>query len=76
MNDAMLRCTKQGYPDAMQKREVYPGGYPMVYDPQTGETKVYPIPVAHHGINSITSTTHGSMSRSAPAAAWAIQAFF
>lgn len=46
--------TKQGYPSADEKREDYPGGYPMVYDPQTGQTKVYPIPVPHHGINSIT----------------------
>lgn len=48
--------TKQGYPDTTkgEKREDYPGGYPMVYDPKTGETKVYPIPVPHEGINSIT----------------------
>jgi hypothetical protein len=48
--------TKQGYPDTAkgEKREDYPGGYPMVYDPTTGETKVYPIPVPHEGINSIT----------------------
>src|SRR5262249_15592321 len=46
--------TKQGYPAADEKREDYPGGYPMVYDPTTGTTKVYPIPVPHHGINSIT----------------------
>jgi len=47
--------TKQGYPDeSKEKREDYPGGYPMVYDPTTDTTKVYPIPVAHHGINSIT----------------------
>jgi sugar lactone lactonase YvrE len=47
--------TKQGYPDpAKEKREDYPGGYPMVYDPATDTTKVYPIPVPHHGINSIT----------------------
>ena len=46
--------TKQGYPTATEKREDYPGGYPMVYDPKTGKTKVYPIPVPHHGINSIT----------------------
>ncbi|WP_020475922.1 DUF4838 domain-containing protein [Zavarzinella formosa] len=45
--------TKQGYPSKTEKREDYPGGYPMVYDPVTGETKVYPIPVKHHGINSI-----------------------
>jgi sugar lactone lactonase YvrE len=46
--------TKQGYPAEGEKREDYPGGYPMVYDPATGKTKVYPIPVPHHGINSIT----------------------
>src|SRR5262245_61622681 len=46
--------TKQGYPDTAkgEKREDYPGGYPMVYDPKTGETKVYPIPAPHEGINS------------------------
>jgi hypothetical protein len=46
--------TKQGYPDKTEKREDYPGGYPMVYDPKTGKTKVYPIAVPHQGINSIT----------------------
>lgn len=46
--------SKQGYPGANEKREDYPGGYPMVYDPATGKTQVYPIPVPHHGINSIT----------------------
>jgi len=46
--------TKQGYPDKTEKREDYPGGYPMVYDPKSGETKVYPIPVPHEGINGIT----------------------
>jgi hypothetical protein len=46
--------TKQGYPSEKEKREDYPGGYPMVYDPTTGQTKVYPIPVPHEGINSIT----------------------
>jgi len=46
--------TKQGYPGKGEKREDYPGGYPMVYDPATGTTRVYPIPVPHEGINSIT----------------------
>jgi sugar lactone lactonase YvrE len=46
--------SKQGYPSKTEKREDYPGGYPMVYDPKTGKTKVYPIPVPHEGINSIT----------------------
>jgi sugar lactone lactonase YvrE len=46
--------TKQGYPAKDEKRTDYPGGYPMVYDPATGKTKVYPIPVPHQGISSIT----------------------
>jgi len=46
--------SKQGYPGKGEKREDYPGGYPMVYDPATGKTTVYPIPVPHEGINSIT----------------------
>jgi sugar lactone lactonase YvrE len=46
--------TKQGYPEKDEKRADYPGGYPMVYDPKTGKTRVYPIPVAHQGIISIT----------------------
>lgn len=45
--------TKQGYPSRDETREDYPGGYPMIYDPKTGQTKVYPIPVLHQGINSI-----------------------
>jgi hypothetical protein len=46
--------TKQGYPEKDEKRADYPGGYPMVYDPKTGKTRVYPIPIAHQGIISIT----------------------
>src|SRR5262249_5179858 len=46
--------TKQGYPEKGEKRTDYPGGYPMVYDPKTGKTHVYPIPVKHQGIISIT----------------------
>jgi hypothetical protein len=46
--------TKQGYPSKDEKWTDYPGGYPMVYDPKTGQTKVYPIPVPHQGISGIT----------------------
>jgi sugar lactone lactonase YvrE len=46
--------TKQGYPAKDQPRTDYPGGYPMVYDPATGKTKVYDIPIKHHGIISVT----------------------
>jgi len=45
--------TKQGYPDKSETWRDYPGGYPMVYDPATGRTKVYPIPVPHQGIADI-----------------------
>jgi sugar lactone lactonase YvrE len=48
--------TKQGYPkpDSAEKRTDYPGGYPMVYDPTTGKTRVYDIPVPHQGVISVT----------------------
>lgn len=46
-------ATKQGYPEKGEKRTDYPGGYAMVYDPQTDQTRVYGIPVPHHGIISI-----------------------
>ena len=46
--------TKQGYPKDGEKRDDYLGGYPMVYDPATGKTRVYDIPVKHQGIISIT----------------------
>ena len=46
--------TKQGYATKGEPRLAYAGGYPMVYDPATGKTQVYPIPVPHQGISSIT----------------------
>lgn len=46
--------TKQGHPEKDEKRTDYPGGYPMVYDPATGKTRVYDIPIEHQGIISIT----------------------
>ncbi len=46
-------ATKQGYPAKDEKRIAYPGGYPMTYDPATGEVHVYPIPIPHQGIISI-----------------------
>src|SRR5687767_524880 len=44
--------TKQGYPKEGEKRSDYPGGYPMVYDPSTESTRVFPIPVRHQGVIS------------------------
>ena len=46
--------TKQGYPKDGESRDLYAGGYPMVYDPATGKTKVYPIPVPKQGVISVT----------------------
>jgi len=46
-------ATKQGYPNKNEKRTDYPGGYSLVYDPQTQTTQGYGIPIAHHGIISI-----------------------
>ncbi len=45
--------TKQGYPRDGESRTDYPGGHPMVYDPATDTTRVYNIPVPHHGIADI-----------------------
>ncbi len=46
--------TKQGYPREGEDRSDYLGGYPMVYDPSTGTTRVYDIPVPGQGIISVT----------------------
>ena len=46
--------TKQGYMKPGEKITDYQGGYPMVYDPSTGKTKVYEIPIPHQGIISVT----------------------
>lgn len=44
--------SKQGYPKEGEKRTDYPGGYPLVYDPATGTTRAYSIPVPHQGVIS------------------------
>lgn len=46
--------TKQGYPKKGESRKDYLGGYPMVYDPKTKKTRVYDIPIPHHGVISVT----------------------
>ena len=46
--------TKQGYPKEGEKRDEYLGGYPMVFDPQSGKTRVYDIPIPHQGIISVS----------------------
>ncbi len=47
-------ASKQGYPKKGEKRTDYLGGYSFVYDPATGKTRTYGIPVKHQGIISIT----------------------
>ncbi|MCA9069032.1 MAG: hypothetical protein KDA84_08925 [Planctomycetaceae bacterium] len=46
--------TKQGYPKEGETRKDYLGGYPMIYDPKTQTTRVYDIPIPHHGVISVT----------------------
>jgi sugar lactone lactonase YvrE len=46
--------SKQGYPEKGEKRSDYPGGYVFTYDPQTGKTEHFGIPVAQHGVISVT----------------------
>lgn len=46
--------TKQGYPKKGEKRLSYLGGYPMVYDPKTGKTRVYDVPIKYQGVISVT----------------------
>lgn len=44
--------SKQGYPKDGEKRTDYPGGHPLVFDPRSEKTTVYPVPVPHHGVIS------------------------
>lgn len=44
--------SKQGYPKEGEKRDDYPGGYPLVFDPKTRSVKAYPIPFPHCGVIS------------------------
>ena len=52
--------TKQGYPDKSEKREDYPGGYPMVYDPR---------PARRRSTRSRSRTTASTASRPTSSAA-------
>jgi sugar lactone lactonase YvrE len=45
--------TKQGYPEAGESRDAYPGGYVIVYDPQTRTTEHFGIAKPRHGIISV-----------------------
>ena len=46
--------TKQGYTQPGEKTTDYLGGHPMVFDPATGKTRVYDIPVKHQGVISVS----------------------
>jgi sugar lactone lactonase YvrE len=46
--------SKQGYPEKDEKRSDYPGGYVLTYDPQTGKTEHFGIPIKQHGVISVT----------------------
>ena len=46
--------TKQGYPEKGESRSAYPGGYVMAYDPATGKTENFGMPMKEHGVISVT----------------------
>jgi sugar lactone lactonase YvrE len=46
--------SKQGYPEKGEKLTDYPGGYVLAYDPKTGKTENFGIPIKHHGVISVT----------------------
>jgi len=46
--------SKQGYPEKGEKREDYPGGYVLTYDPKTGKAEHFGIAKKGHGIISVT----------------------
>jgi sugar lactone lactonase YvrE len=46
--------SKQGYPEKGEDRSAYPGGYVMAYDPKTDKTENFGMPMAKHGIISVT----------------------
>lgn len=46
--------TKQGYPEKGESRDLYPGGYVLVYDPKTGTSESFGIPYPKHGVISVT----------------------
>ncbi len=45
--------TKQGYPEAGESRDSYPGGYVIVYDPATQTAEHFGIAKPKHGIISV-----------------------
>jgi sugar lactone lactonase YvrE len=46
--------TKQGYPEKGESLTDYPGGYVLAYDPKTGKTENFGLPLKHSGIISVT----------------------
>jgi streptogramin lyase len=46
--------SKQGYPEKGEKREDYPGGYVLTFDPKTGKSEHFGIAKPGHGIISVT----------------------
>jgi hypothetical protein len=46
-------ATKQGYPEAGESRDLYPGGHVVVYDPATAKAEHFGIALARHGIISV-----------------------
>jgi hypothetical protein len=45
--------SKQGYPEAGESRDLYPGGYVLTHDPKTGKNEHFGIAKAKHGLISV-----------------------
>lgn len=63
--------TKQGYPAEGEKREDYPGGYPMVYDPKPARPRFTrsPSPTTASTASRLTSPVASPTFRPAPTTA-------
>ena len=45
--------SKQGYPEKGEKRDDYPGGYVLAYDPKTGAAENFGLAFPHQGVISV-----------------------
>jgi len=45
--------SKQGYPEKGEKRDDYPGGYVLAYDPKTGNAEDFGLAFPHQGVISV-----------------------
>ena len=53
--------SKQGYPEKDEKRNDYPGGYVLAYDPKTGANENFGMPKKNHGVISVMPDEHRNL---------------